>query len=153
MSGTITRTVAAMLAALALCAAQPVFAGTAPININTASAAELATLKGIGPAKAQAIVEHRDKNGQFKTVDDLAPGGSAQALLDAARWPDAREPVLVVGHQPALGMTAGILMSEGTGGQLRPWTIRKGGVIWLRGRERDGTLQVVLHVALTPEMV
>lgn len=90
---------------------------------------------------------------KFKTVDDLAPGGSAQALLDAARWPDAREPVLVVGHQPALGMTAGILMSEGTGGQLRPWTIRKGGVIWLRGRERDGTLQVVLHVALTPEMV
>lgn len=71
MSGTITRTVAAMLGALALCAAQPVFAGTAPININTASAAELASLKGIGPAKAQAIVEHRDKNGQFKSVDDL----------------------------------------------------------------------------------
>jgi competence protein ComEA len=71
MSGTITRTVAAMLGALALCAAQPAFAGTAPININTASAAELASLKGIGPAKAQAIVEHRDKNGQFKSVDDL----------------------------------------------------------------------------------
>ncbi|MBX3023881.1 helix-hairpin-helix domain-containing protein [bacterium] len=60
-----------MLAALALCAASPLFAGTTPLNINTASAAELATLKGIGPAKAQAIVEHRDKNGQFKSVDDL----------------------------------------------------------------------------------
>ena len=71
MSGTIIRTVVAMLGALALCAAQPGFAGTTPININTASAAELASLKGIGPAKAQAIVEHRDKNGQFKSVDDL----------------------------------------------------------------------------------
>jgi competence protein ComEA len=60
-----------MLAALALCTASPLFAGTTPININTASAAELATLNGIGPAKAAAIVEHRDKNGQFKSVDDL----------------------------------------------------------------------------------
>ena len=71
MSGTITRTVVAMLGALALSAAQPAFAATTPININTASATELATLKGIGPAKAQAIVEHREKNGQFKSVDDL----------------------------------------------------------------------------------
>jgi competence protein ComEA len=71
MSGPITRTVAALLAALALSAAQPMGAETAPLNLNTASAAELASLKGIGPAKAQAIVEHRDKNGQFKSVDDL----------------------------------------------------------------------------------
>lgn len=71
MSGTIVRTVAATLGALALYAAPPAFAATAPVNINTASAAELANLKGIGPAKAQAIVEHRDKNGQFKSVDDL----------------------------------------------------------------------------------
>ena len=71
MSGPITRTVAALLAALALSAAQPMSAETAPLNLNTASATELASLKGIGPAKAQAIVEHRDKNGQFKSVDDL----------------------------------------------------------------------------------
>ncbi|MBL8288922.1 MAG: histidine phosphatase family protein [Rubrivivax sp.] len=90
---------------------------------------------------------------KFKTIEELAPHGSAQALLAAAHWPDAREPVLVVGHQPALGMAAGTLLSEGVGGQMRPWTIRKGGVLWLRGRERDGALQVVLHVALTPEMV
>lgn len=71
MSSTITRIAVALAAALALATATPSFAESSPINVNTASAAELATLKGIGPAKAQAIVEHRDKNGQFKTVDDL----------------------------------------------------------------------------------
>ena len=71
MSSTTVRIAVALGAALALAAAAPSFAESSPINVNTASAAELATLKGIGPAKAQAIVEHRDKNGQFKTVDDL----------------------------------------------------------------------------------
>jgi len=41
------------------------------VNINTASAAELAGTKGIGEAKAKAIVEYREKNGPFKSVDDL----------------------------------------------------------------------------------
>jgi len=34
----------------------------------------------------------------FRTVAAIAPGASPQAVLDAARWPDASEPVLVVGH-------------------------------------------------------
>jgi len=43
-----------------------------PVNINTADAKTLAKeLDGIGPAKAQAIVEYRQKNGAFKTADDL----------------------------------------------------------------------------------
>jgi competence protein ComEA len=42
------------------------------VNINTASPAELATLKGIGDAKAKAIVEYRERSGPFKSVDDLA---------------------------------------------------------------------------------
>jgi competence protein ComEA len=41
------------------------------ININTASAAELAEVNGIGGAKAKAIVEYREKSGPFKSVDDL----------------------------------------------------------------------------------
>lgn len=43
----------------------------AAININTATPGELDGVKGIGPAKAQAIVDYRSKNGPFKSLDDL----------------------------------------------------------------------------------
>ncbi len=44
----------------------------AAVDVNTATQSELEAVKGIGPAKAKAIVEHRQKNGAFKSVDDLA---------------------------------------------------------------------------------
>ena len=46
-------------------------AAFAKVNINTATAAELATLNGIGTAKAEAIVAYRAANGKFVTVEDL----------------------------------------------------------------------------------
>jgi competence protein ComEA len=44
---------------------------TAAVNLNSASKAELETVKGIGPQKADAILEYRKKNGPYKRVDDL----------------------------------------------------------------------------------
>ncbi len=41
------------------------------LNLNTSSSQELTELPGIGPAKAEAIVEYRETNKQFKTIDDL----------------------------------------------------------------------------------
>ena len=41
------------------------------VNINTANVDQLDGLKGIGPTKAKAIVDYRQKNGPFKSVDDL----------------------------------------------------------------------------------
>lgn len=41
------------------------------ININTATAAQLETLPRIGPAMAQRIVEYREANGPFKTIEEL----------------------------------------------------------------------------------
>jgi len=56
-------------ALLALFMASPVFAA---VDLNTATQAELESVKGIGPAKAKAIMVYREKNGGFKNVDDLA---------------------------------------------------------------------------------
>lgn len=41
------------------------------VNLNTATVAELDSVKGIGPSKAQAIIDYRTKNGPFKSLDDL----------------------------------------------------------------------------------
>jgi competence protein ComEA len=58
-----------------------------PVNINTADATALAkALNGIGPAKAKAIVSYREKNGPFKSVDQLAMvEGITQKLIDKNR--------------------------------------------------------------------
>lgn len=44
---------------------------TAPVNLNTASSADLAKLPGVGPATAARILEYRQKNGAFKKVEEL----------------------------------------------------------------------------------
>ncbi|HQU98003.1 MAG TPA: ComEA family DNA-binding protein [Nitrosomonas sp.] len=59
----------------------------AATNINTASQNELESLQGIGPAKAKAIIEYREKNGSFASVEDLkkVPGigdGTIKQLHD-----------------------------------------------------------------------
>jgi competence protein ComEA len=48
-------------------------AGTAyaAVNINTATQSELEAVKGLGPSKAKAILEYREKQGNFRSVDDL----------------------------------------------------------------------------------
>lgn len=58
-----------LLATLALL---PLLAWAGPVDINTADAATLAReLKGIGPARAEAIVAWREANGPFRSPEDL----------------------------------------------------------------------------------
>ena len=58
----------------------------APLNVNTAEAAALEELPGIGPALAAAIVEHRRRSGPFATVDELVEvSGIGPAKLEQIR--------------------------------------------------------------------
>lgn len=41
------------------------------IDINTADAEQLVKLKGVGPVLAQRIIEHREQNGPFKSIDEI----------------------------------------------------------------------------------
>src|SRR3569832_10559 len=81
---------------------------------------------------------------KYKTKNELAPGATADDILAAAGWPDAKQAVMIVGHQPTLGETAAKLLG------LKPQelTIRKGAVWWFRSRVLVGLVVVVLLAVL-----
>jgi phosphohistidine phosphatase len=85
----------------------------------------------------------------FKTVDALGPECGAEDLLQAARWPTATEPVLLVGHQPTLGRVAAQLIA----GVPQDWSVKKGAVWWLRQRETEqgGGMEVTLQAVQGPD--
>lgn len=66
-----------MIAAEKVLAAQPKatlqLQGQPPVmvNVNKATTEELIRVRGIGPVMAKRIIEHRDKNGAFKSIDAL----------------------------------------------------------------------------------
>ena len=84
---------------------------------------------------------------KFRTHEALAPGASAQQLLDAARWPEASGGVLIVGHQPTLGFAA----SQALIGVPQPWSIKKAGAWWIRHRPHDDEDKVLLLAVQSPD--
>ena len=85
----------------------------------------------------------------FTTLDALAPGASAHAILDAAGWPRAGGTVLIIGHQPTLGEVAAHLLSN----SRDSCSLKKGAVWWLANRKRGGTSETVLKAVMPPELL
>jgi len=86
---------------------------------------------------------------KFKIHADLAPDKSPEDLLAAANWPDSREPVLIIGHQPTLGLVAAQLI----GGMQQEWSIRKANVWWIAQRERGDITTNYLRAVMAPDLI
>jgi len=85
----------------------------------------------------------------FNTMDALAPGADAQAILNAAGWPRAGGTVVIVGHQPTLGEVLAQLLANGN----TSWSVKKGAVWWLTNRKRGGGAETVLKASLAPDLL
>jgi len=85
---------------------------------------------------------------EFRTMKELSPGASPEAVLSAAGWPKHPGSVLVVGHQPTLGQTAALLLS----GEAIEWSVKKGGLWWVSRRTRGDHVEVVLRAVMSPDL-
>ncbi len=86
---------------------------------------------------------------KYKLRSELAPDGTPDQLLELVQWPASRQTFLVVGHQPLLGQAIARL----AGLRDEECAVRKGGVWWLRHRERNGVGQTVVVTVQSPEML
>ncbi|MFW1677535.1 ComEA family DNA-binding protein [Pontibacter sp. JAM-7] len=80
------RTFRALLLVFVCSLSLPSLSFAEPVNLNTADVATLASLQGIGPAKAKAIVAYRNQNGPFTSVEQLLEvKGIGNATLEKNR--------------------------------------------------------------------
>jgi phosphohistidine phosphatase len=102
----------------------------------------------VSPAiRTQQTASALTKN--FSTVDALAPGADAQAIIDAAGWPRAGGTVVIVGHQPTLGEVLSRLLVDGSDS----WSVKKGAVWWLANRKRGNAAETLLKAVITPDLL
>jgi len=85
----------------------------------------------------------------FETIATIAPDAPADAVIEAANWPSGAASVIVVGHQPTLGMVAARLIN-GADGYV---AVKKGAMWWFETRQRYGRDQVVLKAMVSPDSV
>lgn len=87
---------------------------------------------------------------KFKVMHELAPDATVETVLTVANWPNSREPVLIVGHQPYLGQVAAHLISP----QQEECAIRKGNVWWISQKSKgEGEIQTYLKAIMAPDLV
>jgi phosphohistidine phosphatase len=84
---------------------------------------------------------------KYKVRPELTTDTTVEQLLEVAQWPNAKNAVLIIGHQPTLGETIAHLLPL----HHPSCPVRKGMVWWLRTRERDGQQQTVVTAVQSPE--
>jgi phosphohistidine phosphatase len=86
---------------------------------------------------------------QYQVVNEIAPGAAAEDVLTAVGWPKGvAQTVVVVGHQPTLGLVASHLLA----GQQKEWQIKKGGIWWIQNRQRNGEDAPLIRAVVSPDL-
>lgn len=100
------------------------------------------------PAK-RAQQTARELTADLKVVEQIDPSASAEDVLRACDWPKTGRSLVVVGHQPALGEVAAMLLT-GIRGQLN---LSPGAVIWIAYSAGDGFARAQLRAAIAPDLL
>lgn len=82
-----------------------------------------------------------------ETRVELGTLSTPQAILEAAKWPDAEQTVVVVGHQPILGQAVALALT----GSVTDWNVRKAAVWWLARRDREQ--KTFLRAVMAPDLL
>ena len=82
-----------------------------------------------------------------EVIDSIVTDVPPENIFAAAQWPDAPTNVILVGHQPTLGMACARLLNDADGYVA----VKKGAVWWFEQRTRNGISQTVLKTMVTPE--
>lgn len=86
---------------------------------------------------------------KYKIHADLAPGADPDDILKAANWPAGKDSVLIVGHQPTLGLAASLLMT----GDEQEWDVRKASAWWFAQRDPGDPLSIYLKAVMASDLV
>ena len=100
----------------------------------------------VSPA-ARAVETADALERRYTIRDELAPGSQPASILAMAQWPTAKHPVVIVGHQPALGQIASLLIC----GEENELQVRKAGIWWISKRPGDDHPRPILRAAICPE--
>lgn len=101
----------ALAVALVFSVSGVAFGASGTVNINTATADELTSLDGIGPKKAQAIINYRQKNGSFQRLEDLMKVSG----IGPKTFTDNKERLTISGSAAATRTDAAMKKATGSG--------------------------------------
>ena len=85
----------------------------------------------------------------YDTDERLGPQATPADLFAAAGWPNLPSAVLIVGHQPALGALASLLVC----GQEGDFSVRKGSVWWISRKTKPGDDKTFLRAVIGPDLL
>jgi phosphohistidine phosphatase len=100
----------------------------------------------VSPAR-RAVQTAEALGRKFKIHPGLAPDAGVDAVLSIANWPEAREPVLIIAHQPTLGRVVARILT----GIEQDWVIRKSTAVWIAQRGDNATNY--LKAIMAPDML